>query len=184
MKRIKVLEWKRVSLVVPEKQDINLWYEGMNNLEISKNIVFNFWKVWHLEDEENYYEIQRKNNDTQMFCIYLNDEKEVIWNISLSKINKLSRNAEFWVVIFKEDKLGKWYWTEAVKLILKFSFEIIWLHKIYGRYVWFNERAWKSYQKVWFKEVWIFKEQEFLMWKYYDSILIEIFRDEFLKLNK
>jgi len=181
MKRIKILEWKKVSLVVPEKQDIKLWYEGMNNLEIWKNIVYTFWKVWHLEDEEEFYEIQRKRVDSQMFCIYENETKEVIWNIALNKIDKLARNSEFWVVIFKENKLWKWYWTEAIKLLLEFAFEKIWLHKVYGRYVDFNKRWGKAYEKVWFRKVWIFKEHEFIMWEYYDQILIEIMREEYLE---
>ena len=184
MWRIKILEWEKVSLVVPEKQDVNLWYEGMNNLEIWKNLVYTFWKIWHLEDEEEYYEFQRKSKVDRMFSIYENETKDIIWNIRLSKINDLSRNAEFWITIFKENKLWKWLWTDAIKLLLKFAFEIIWLHKVYGRYVVFNERAWKAYEKVWFKKVWVLKDQEFLMWKYYDQILIEIFRDDFLKDNK
>lgn len=182
MKRIITLKWKKVSLVVPEKQDIELWYEGMNNLEIGKNLVYTFWRPWLKEDEEEFYEIQRKRNDSVMFSIYLNEEKEVIWNIALNKIDKLARNAEFGIVIFKEDKLWKWYWTEAVKLILKYAFEIIGLHKVYGRYVDFNERGWRAYEKVWFKKVWTYKEHEFLMWEYFDQILIEIMRDEFFKI--
>ena len=31
--RVKILEGELVSLVVPEKEDIQLWYEGVNDIE-------------------------------------------------------------------------------------------------------------------------------------------------------
>lgn len=33
MNRIKVMTWNTVSLVVPEKEDAQVWYEGINNIE-------------------------------------------------------------------------------------------------------------------------------------------------------
>jgi len=102
MKRIKVLEWKKVSLVVPEKQDIKLWYEGMNNLEIWKNLVYTFWKVWHLEDEEEFYEIQRKRVDSQMFCIYEN--WKIIDDGNFKYLLEKNKNFSRMWEEFKEDK--------------------------------------------------------------------------------
>ena len=181
MESVIVLKWKKISLIVPEKQDVDIWYKWMNNIEISKNLVYNFWNVWHKEDEEDFYEEQRKSKDCTMFSIYLNKEKKVIWNISLNKINKFYRNSELWVSIFEEDKLGKWYWSEAIRLVLNYAFEIIGLHKVYLNFVAFNERWKKAYEKVWFKEVWNFKEHNYVMWKYYDNTLMEIFKNEVKK---
>ena len=153
----------------------------MNNIEIWKNLIYTFWKTWFREDEEDFYEKQRQDKNSVNFCIYLEEEKKVIWNIDLTKIDKISRNSEFWVVIFDEKYLSKWYWTEAVKLLLKYAFEIIGLHKVYGRFVSFNKRWEKAYEKAGFKKVWVLKQQEYIMWEYYDQVLIEIFRDEYLK---
>ena len=33
MKRIKVLEGEKVALVVPEREDVEVWYRWINNLE-------------------------------------------------------------------------------------------------------------------------------------------------------
>ena len=59
----------------------------------------------------------KKNKNQVTFSIFLNKEKKIIWNISLNNFDKLSRNSEFWIAIFEESKLWKWYWTEAMKLI-------------------------------------------------------------------
>lgn len=181
MERIKVLEWKRISLVVPEKQDIDIWYRWMNKIDIAKNLLNTFGNVWYREDEEEFYENQRKNKNNVMYSIYLNNEKKTIWNIGLNSIDKLSRRTEMWIAIFEEEYLSKWYWSEAIKLILKYAFEIIWLHKVFLRYVSFNKRWEKAYEKVWFKKCWVLKEHSYIMWKYYDEVYMEIFKKDFIK---
>ena len=180
MKRVIVMKWTKVSLVVPEKQDIDLWYEWMNNINIAKNLLNSFWNIWYREDEEDFYEKQKNDKDNIMFSIYLNNEERVIWNISLNWIDKLSRKSQLWISIFNEDKLSKWYWSEAIRLLLKYAFDLLGLNKVFLDHIEFNERANRAYKKVWFKEVWRYKNHHYVMWKYYDSILMEIFNDNFV----
>jgi hypothetical protein len=35
-KRVRVLEGERVSLVLPEREDADLWYHGLNDLEVQQ----------------------------------------------------------------------------------------------------------------------------------------------------
>lgn len=181
MKRVKIMVGDRVSLVVPEKEDVDIWYRWMNNIEISKNLVHSFGNVWFKEDEEDFYEVQRKNKNNALFSLYINEEKKIIWNIALNNINKLSRNAEMWIAIFEEENLSKWYGSDAINLILKYAFEVLWLKKVFLRYISFNKRWEKAYAKVWFKKCWVLKDHSYVMWKYYDEVLMEIFKKDFIK---
>lgn len=43
--RIIILDWENISLVVPEKQDIEIWYKWLNNPEIQAYLWFLFWSI-------------------------------------------------------------------------------------------------------------------------------------------
>ncbi len=180
MQRIKILEWDKVSLVVPEKQDIEIWYKGINNIETQSYLGSMYWDIIFKEDEEDYYELVRKNKNNRLFCIYINNEKKVIWNINLFDIDLLNRKAELWIVIFDIENRNKWYWSESINLILKFWFKALWLNKIKLRFVDFNERAQKVYEKIWFKKCWELKEEVFRNWEFHNDIYMEIFSKDFL----
>ena len=181
MKRIKILEWKKISLVVPEKQDIEMWYKWINDIETQAVLWSMYWNIIFKEDEEEFYEIIRKDKNKRMFMIYVNKDKKVIWNIDLMNIDFQHRKATLWIVIFDKDSREKWYWTESIKLILKYWFEVLGLNKVNLKFIDFNSRAKKVYEKIWFKECGRLKEEMFVNWKYHDDIYMEIFARDFLK---
>ncbi len=180
MKRIKVLKWEKISLVVPEKEDVEVWYKGINDIE-TQAFLNQFWNILHKETEEEYYESLRKDEKGKTFCIFVNKIEKVIWNVSLMNIDYFSRNAEIWIAIFDKKEQDKWYGTEALELILKYAFEILWLHKVFLRYLDFNKRAEKVYKKLWFREIWTKKEEKYIFWEYKDEILMEMMRSEYKK---
>lgn len=46
-----------------------------------------------------------------------------------------------------------------------------------------NPRAQRVYEKCWFKEVWVFMEEAYIMWEYVDSIQMEIMKSEWEKMQ-
>ena len=179
MERIKVLTDNIISLVVPEKQDIEVWYKWINDIETQSFLWTMYWEIITLEDEQDFYEDIRKDKKTKLFSIFVDEYKKIIWNISLW-VDFRNRKAELGVVIFDKENRWKWYWTKAINLILKYGFLVLWLNKITLRFFDFNKKAQKVYKKIWFKECWRFKKDYFIWGKYCDVICMEIFRDEFL----
>lgn len=177
--RVKILTWERISLVVPEKQDIELWYRWVNDIETALYIWSNFWKVIYRENEEEFYDNLIKEKDNNTFCIYIEKESKVVWYIALTDINYRDRNASILIAIFDKENQNKWYWTEAMKLILKYAFEVLWLNKVQLWYLWTNVRAKKVYENIWFKEVWRLRDDVYAMWKFHDKVIMEIFKEEF-----
>jgi len=177
--RIIILDWENISLVVPEKQDIEIWYKWLNNPEIQAYLWFLFWSIISRENEEKYYENLNKDKEQLTFSIFINKEKKVIWNISLMKIDYRNMHTELWIAITDNQNLSKWYWTEAISLILKYVFNVLWLNKVYLRLTSKNERAKRVYEKNWFIEIWRFKKHNYIFWEFYDEIIMEIFKEDF-----
>lgn len=181
-KRIKVLESNNVSLIVPEIQDIDVWYKWVNDIWIQSYLWTVFWTVITIEKEKEYYENLNKNDKSVTFSIYLNNENIVIWNISLMNIDYKNKHSELWVAIFDKDYLNKWYWSEAIKLIMKYNFDILGMNKLYLKYVDSNARAWKVYLNLWFKEIWRLKEHNYAFWKFRDDVLMELLKKEYISI--
>lgn len=183
MERIKVLTWEKVSLVVPEKQDINTWMHWLNDIETQAFMWPIFWNLITHENEEKYYENLNKDDKQLTFSILVLWQNKVIWNISLMNIDYQNRRCDLGVAILDINSREKWYWTDSIKLILKYAFEVLWLNKVKLKYIDINYRAKATYEKFWFKEVWRLKQENFRYGEYYDDIIMELMRDDYLKIN-
>lgn len=181
--RVIIIEWKKVSLAVTEKEDIILWYRWKNNLDIS----FLLWMsrvVKSLESLEEEYENLIKNEKKIRLSIIENNNQNCIWYVELKDISYFHQRAELVLVILDTDSQWKWYWTESLRLICDYWFRIQWLRKLYLQYS-SNNIFWeKIYEKLGFKLVWIKKKDSYVNWEYIDKIIREIFKEDFYLINK
>lgn len=181
MTRVAILEKNDVSLVVPEIWDIDLWYKWVNDVEIQWFLWSMFWTIISYKSEQDFFYSLNKDDTKITFSIYIKSLEKSIWNISLFDIDYKNSRAEIWVSIFDKDNQWKWFWTVAMQLIQKYAFEILWLNKIYLKYIWYNKRAWKVYWNIWFKEIWVFSEHEYRFWKYHDLVIMELLKKDYIK---
>ena len=123
-----MLSKDKVSLVVPIKDDIQSWYEWVNDIETQSYLGSMYGNIITLEDESDYYDHIRKKENLRTFSIYLNEEKKVIGNVSLMWIDFQNRKAEMWIAILDKNSRGNWYGTDAVKLIVEFGFRVLGLN--------------------------------------------------------
>lgn len=179
MERIEIMIWEKISLVVPEREDVKVWYKGINDIE---NQIFlnQRWALISLEAEYEYYDKLKTLKNQKTFSIMIRENGKIIWNVSLMEISDKNRNAEMWIMICDKTEQNKGYWTEAVELILKYWFEVLGLHKIRLLVLSTNSRAKYVYEKIWFRETWIFMEEIWDWEKYIDKIFMEIFRKDFM----
>lgn len=183
IKRVEVLTWERISLVVPEKQDVEVFYRWVNDIETQSYLGLVPWIIITREKEESLYDRFNKDNTNLTFSIYIKKEKRVIWTISLKKINYINSHTELCIVILDKNNQDKWYWTEAIKLLQKYVFEVLWLNKLYLRYISINKRAWKVYSNLGFKEVGVMKKHNYALWEYSDEITMEIMKEEYFEMK-
>lgn len=181
--RVIITKWEKVALVVPEKQDIDLWYRWINNPEINKYLYFSN-TIWTKEAEEWFYDTLNKEWWNKCLSIMNLSTNDIIWNIEFHNIDALHRRAELWISIFKKEQHSKWFGTESIKLMLDYWFKVQNYRKIKLEYFWWN-KAWEIvYSRIGFKEVGRCKEDYYSYGKYEDRIIMEIFKDEFYKKHK
>lgn len=174
MQRIIVKKWKDISLVVPEKSDIAMWYKGMNDLEINTKLIVAHGRTYPIECEESFYE----NCNTwskQTFVIWDNSKNIWLWNIWISKLNFKDRNAELWIVLFNKQNHWKWIWTQSILLMLDYCFNYLGLNKVLLYVLGSNEIAINCYKKCGFEEVGRLKKHCYLWWEYHDKVIMEVF---------
>lgn len=171
--------WEKISLVVPEREDVKVWYKGINDIE---NQIFlnQRWALINLESEYEYYDNLKNIKNQKTFSIMIRENGKIIWNVSLMEISDKNRNAEMWIMICDKAEQNKGYGSETVELILKYWFEVLGLHKIRLLVLSTNSRAKYVYEKIWFREAWIFMEEIWDWEKYIDKIFMEIFRKDFM----
>lgn len=181
MERIVFVPWERVSLVIPEKQDFDIMYTAINNVNIIKFLQ----PIRHntKETEEKFLNSKLENAD-KFFVIMLNDTKEIIGSVAFNEYDVNNRNWIIWICLYDESKMWKWYGSEGLNLFLKYAFEYIGANKVKLNVFANNPRAIASYKKCWFREVWIFKEDAYIMWEYVDSIAMEILKIEWKTFRK
>jgi len=179
MSRIVYIHGKRVSLVVPEKQDVNVMCIGINNPEIQKNL--GSIVPYSYESEQEYYEKISKSGGYK-FMIMLNEWEKIIGSIMDVKHSDLDRKLEVGISIYLEEYLGKGYGTEAMQLFLKYVFEFLGYHKVTLMVKDFNERGYKSYLKSGFREIGRYKDDCYIGGKYCNRIAMEILEDEYRKI--
>ncbi len=64
-------------------------------------------------------------------------------------------------------------------LFEKYVFEFLGYEKIVLRVHAINQRAIKAYKKCGFQEVWILKRDQYLKWEYYDTLMMEVMKEDY-----
>lgn len=98
-------------------------------------------------------EILQKISREHTYAIVDIGTDEAIGNVGLHAVNHIHRTAEIGIFIGRKDCWDKGYGSEAMSLLLDFSFRILNLNNIMLRTYSSNKRAIKCYEKIGFKKV-------------------------------
>jgi len=172
MERIIYILWEWVSLVVPERSDIDMMWRASNIPEISK-----YWdmpRVTFREQIEKRYDrwVEEKS---QVFTIWHNTDKKTIGWMGFTH-----KSEEIFISIAEEQYLWKWYGTEAMNLFLKYVFEITNTEVVRLGVIHTNKRGIASYEKSWFQKIGTQKNKCTIMWEKVGMIMMEITKEEYL----
>lgn len=174
MDRKVILKWNKISLVVPEKQDAEFFYKGINNLEIQHYLWYSS-RLFSFEYEEKFLEKINNDEKSHTFCIMLNETQQIIWNMWLNEIDHVNKHGTLGIAIFDNEQRGKWYGKEAIELVHHFAKNHLNLRKLCLHVYWDNKNAMKLYSKIWYKEIWRWSKHKFYNWDFVDDVMMEIF---------
>ncbi|WP_239613698.1 GNAT family N-acetyltransferase [Cohnella mopanensis] len=119
------------------------------------------------------------NEDRVDLMIVIKETDELIGEVVLNDIDSINRSANIRIGIQGTEHRGKGYGTEAMKLMLRYGFETLMLHRIeLGVYA-FNPRAIHVYEKIGFQREGI--QRDVLYWdgEFHDSIAMAMLEEEF-----
>lgn len=176
MKYFKKIVGERIYLSPRSIEDVEKFTEWMNDFEVT-DYIGRSGQLISLEGERKY--LTENSNPEATFSIVTLDEDKLIGTVGLERINNINRTATLGIFIGDKDYLSKGYGTEAIKLLLDYGFNYMNLHSVKLTLMSFNERAFKCYKKCGFKEVGKFRENKFINGRYYDTICMDILKNEF-----
>ena len=104
-------------------------------------------------EERSWIENIVKDSKSKNFNIVELNNDELIGSVGLAHINWINRSAVLGVFIGDEKYRNNGYGTEAINLLLEYSFRYINLHSIRLELLDINERAHKCYLKCGFKDM-------------------------------
>ena len=178
MKYFKKLVGERIYLSPRSSEDAEKFTEWLNDFEVT-DYLGRSGQIITLEAEKEY--LEKNNNPEATFAIVTLDENELLGTVSLERIDYINRTATLGIFIGNKEYHSKGYGTEAIRLILDYGFNYMNLHNIKLQLMSFNQRALKCYKKCGFKEVGRIRENKFINGKYYDTICMDILKNEFLE---
>ncbi len=175
MKYFKKISGKKCYLSPINENDFDQYTEWLNDLNITKYLSLSSVNIT-LESEKKALETLSKGHN---YAIIDCETDKLIGNIGLMDISNINRSAELGIFIGNKDFLSKGYGTEAIGLLLDYSFNILNLKNIMLRVFSYNVRAINCYQKCGFKSIGKRRKAYFYAGKYHDIIYMDILSTEF-----
>lgn len=118
-------------------------------------------------------------DDAVYFTIYEMTGPRPIGSVGLYDIKRRDSTAELGVAIGESTLHGRGHGTEAVRLACDYGFSVLGLTNIMLRLAGFNERAFRAYSKVGFKEIGRRRKANFIGGQRFDEIYMDLLADEF-----
>ncbi|MCD2345474.1 GNAT family N-acetyltransferase [Clostridium guangxiense] len=169
---------KKVCLRAYKEEDIKLAAKYINDEEMMKYYEDEIPFPVTLWEKEKL--IKSKGGIGEYnFAIEDRETRKYIGECNIQKVNLITRTALVGIMIGDREYWGQGYGTDAMRVLLKFIFQNMNMHKVKLRVFSFNERAIKSYEKCGFKVEGILKDEIFKDGKYYDEVLMAVFEKEF-----
>ncbi|MFW6014905.1 MAG: GNAT family N-acetyltransferase [bacterium] len=176
MKYFKKLEGKNIYLSPINIDDAEKYTEWLNDLEVTINLTLSP-NIYSVEKEREI--LKEMTEEGNNFAIIEKNNNQLIGNCGLLNVNLINRKAELGIFIGDKNYWNKGLGSEAICLLLDYSFNILNLNNIFLRVHEFNERAVNCYKKCGFKEIGRRREAYILGNKKYDIIFMDILAKEF-----
>lgn len=171
---------KLVRLREYKKEDIPLKYSFINDPEVLKYLEPGIPYPVTLNEELKWFESISAFRDSYRFAIETISESHYIGDCGINSIDWKNSIASVAIFIGNSAYRNKGYGTEAMRILLDFTFNQVNINKIRLSVYSFNDRAIKSYEKCGFSVEGVLRQEIFREGKYYDVIAMGILRDEYI----
>lgn len=136
-----------------------------------EQILAHYARIAAAGDRADYAILPRGNPDLILGEVVLND------------LDEHNQSANLRIALLKKAYFGKGYGTEAIRLILKYGFERLNLHRIELEVFDFNPRALHVYEKVGFIREGLRREVLYWQGRYHHAIMMGILKSDYEKVS-
>ncbi|MGL4449687.1 MAG: GNAT family N-acetyltransferase [Sarcina sp.] len=164
-----------------KKEDLKKALEYINDYKITKNLSLDAIFPVSLEAEEEFIKrsCEKKIDMTYNFALESIETGEYIGGCGINKTDLKNRNCTIGVFIGDQELWGQGYGTDAMEVLIHYIFNELNFEKIKLSVYSFNDRALKCYTNLGFIEEGRLKKEIFREGKYYDVILMAMFREDY-----
>lgn len=173
---VPVLTGPRVTLRPPVPGDASLRFALGNSPELHRMFGGDPKQTRPLTEDAAAAWVQSLASQRYAWVIAVDDH--LLGSIRLHSLNLADRRASLAIGILDESRLGAGYGTEAMRVLAKFAFEDLNLHRLSLRVLDFNGRAIAAYKKVGFVEEGRERQSALIDGKWHDDILMGLLADE------
>ena len=156
------------------------WYRWFNDPEVTHYQDKGYFPNTR-EKQREYYETIRASSSDVVLAITEPETGRHIGNVGLHKIDWIHRTAVLGIVIGEKDAWGKKLGKEAWRLITKYGFETLNLHKITATILDGNKASLACAFASGYEREGVQKEQMYRNGRYYDLILVGVTRSVWFK---
>lgn len=156
--------------------------QTINNWRNDPDIVTSLgapYRYINIETDEEWFATYQRNRTHQVRLIIANSEDLPVGLINLIQIDWLVRSAELSIQIGEKAYWGKGLGKWATYKMVQHGFFNLNLNRIYLTVLPENQKAYKIYQKIGFREEGVLRKAVYKDGCYRDLILMALLRDEF-----
>lgn len=182
--KIIFLKGDKVFLRPIQKKDINEKYlSWINDTQVTRYTDIGNFPTTLAGLKDFYYEVSKSKKDA-MFAIVHQKNNLHIGNIKLGNINWVHRYADLGIVIGDKKYWGKGCGTDACRLLLRYAFEILNLHRVFLGVSALNKYAIRAYKRIGFKIEGRKREVFRINNRFSDEFIMGILQREFFQRQK
>ena len=175
-----MLKGEKVVLRPVRRTDIEHFLKWFNDPEVTQYLGM-YLPMTEMAEEKYIEGLGTTNAGTKAsFVIEAVDanSNKPIGSVGLSNIHPKDHHAIFGIAIGEKDYWSKSYGTEAARLIIRYGFEQLNLHRINSFAISFNERSLRLHLGVGFKEEGRQRKAIFKNGDYHDHVMFGLLREE------
>lgn len=164
-----------------EERDIDFIYRCKNDEKLNSMIVGQYHPFTYEEAIEWVHGCMGEHETYKFWAIATNDdEQRIVGWVALSHIDKTSRSAETHSIVINDPEYNDGFaWMEAVLHLLKYGFEELNMHKIYGRSLIGHHQSNLMEKLLFMQQEGILRAEIFKNGRYYDVSYASILEGEY-----
>jgi RimJ/RimL family protein N-acetyltransferase len=138
------------------------------------------YRPLNLLQEEQWLEQTGRDEGSVALGIALREDDRLIGSTGFHQLNFKDRGATFGIMIGDKAEWDKGYGSEATRLMVRYAFETLNLHRVTLYVFEYNARAIRTYEKIGFCREGLLRQENWREGRYWDTVVMGILRDEWL----